>query len=1297
MVAIPESYLDPVALNASPEAAYASHPARALGIARHYAYTHPLGAFALPGGRVFEEDVATALIAHLHASADDPAFAAPGAEPSRTLITKALHQWNPGAGEVGTRRDYDIALKGLMTAVYRYRDLFSADDLNFILGTLVPGHMSGGHRFEIEFYEVTFLDIDVPETENHLLMIESCRYLINQLLHERDPGSTQYDNQANGLRDWLLGFLQVIAQHDFLEFNSRPYARLALHPLFNLYDFAADEQLRTAARILLDYTMVKYAVSSNRGRRVSPFRRQQHRINHVANTRNDLFSSLGDQVTGMFAAYTGFVSGQGNPAPLPASLTDTALIAGTSSYRPPAAAYLIAMDRATAPSLHRFFHGARPRLTASPDDADGGVEIYYHSPSFLLTAGGNFLNSGYGHDEFDFGVNSWEQTSRAQGTTLIPTRAEVRYSDLLRYESWPDFQVDPYYQVTEDDDPLAEKLTAVNLGVHRGIMAGGSLRPAEKRTIEEHSSSHSPAVCEHKGRLFLSWKGSGNENINVAAALTTTMMRIDGVEGVEGVVTLESTTEEAPAIASADGLLILAWKGAGNNQLNLAVSKDDGRTFSAATTLGDSSGMAPALATHNGRVYLSWTGEGDQQLNVARVVVIASTAGQLDIEGIEQKVVLDESSDGAPALASHDARLFLGWRGSGNEELNLAFSEDDGRSFRGKTVFSDDSTHGPTLTTHDERLYLGWKGSGNENLNVARVVLFASTAGDYGIDGLEDKVTVPEISTEPPALASAGGLLYLAWKGEGADKLNLRVSRDARFTAPGPWIWGDLPEFGFYYAAYRAPAMPIPQGMEPPFLPSLGTLGFVYAAEAAWGTFADFQARILQANGHLPAVIAHDSAVDFHAPDGTTYRIWFNLKDQKYKARITNAAGDVPDLDTLPLVGGEFLRSDDHSGRLEIHSPGCAEPLILDFRDKTRIQRSGTPACPGWYDKLWAAYSDLAIERVRKGETAFALGLTRESLHEFRQARLDSPRLSDAGLYEAARKFHEVAAAAHPNDVPVQLAAAGNAWQIYQFMAVEETPTTDQIGFLASRIANLAVYLAFGSPVTTEATNAAALARGLYARLPGDHTLDTAAIWTSEALFHHEASFRPGNPDPSAEQARQRQAAAEALALLEPVVESLPDPGLLVADLERVAALLARLIGLTTFGSPDSTPSVRCVELLRVLYSHLHDRDHRVDLADAHTSLSLRHHETSFVHGCPDPVAERTRQRDSAAEAAHLLLAMADELPSSPDRQRAAALLDRLTGLLVFGALPAPDPRTVELQDLAAQAARLRGTLLSAP
>lgn len=952
--------LGPKALNGSHEQAYASHHERMAGIARAFATLHPL---AEVSGKATENNTLH-LIGHCQAVRDDPTFVVPGQPPSRDSIPTALRRLNKGDGLVGTRRDYDMALKGLMTVAYRYPDLLNEGGVDFILDALVPDGLSGRHPPEIEILEVTFLNIDIPETENHLLMIESTRYLVNQLKRDRGGGA-EFDNRSNGLARWLTQYLQTIAQHDFLEFNARPYARLALHPIFNLYEFARDAEVKTAAHIVLDYTMMKFAVGSSRGRRVAPFRRLQHRINHVANERNFLFSPLGDQVTGMFTAFTGLLGPDFSSAGFFDTLLDNAIIAGLSSYRPPTSAYIVGMDPSVPASMHIVYHGTRPQLRGSGDVPEGGFEIYYKSPSFLITAGGAFLNSGYGSDEFDIGVEAWEQTARAQATTLIPARADTLFHDLVRFEPYPDPQVDPYADDPEDPDTLRSK--GVANGVARNLAAGGNLRPAEKKTILENSSSDSPSLALHNDTLFMAWKGSGNDNLNVARVLATRLLGIDGVEGLEWKRILSATSDTAPAITSHNGRLFIAWKGAGNENLNLAFSEDNGLTFKGATTFGDTSDYAPTLASFNGGLYYGWTGE-DDHLNVARVTLFGNTAGGFGIEGLTDKVVLGDTSDAAPALCAHNGRLFLAFKGSGNDNINLIVSS-DGRGFGGKATFGDTSSHGLSLASHQNRLYLGWKGSGNENLNVARVVLIGNTSGAFGIEGLEAKVTLGETSDSAPTLGSWKEMLFLGWTGEGSELLNLRVSPDGSFRPVGPWFFSDLTHLGFYLAAYRAPPTHPDQLVEP-----LDNLALVYAVEvsdmASRGlSFAGFRDRTIRRNLHLPPALDYGGVYRFHAPDDRDFSIWFELTGDKYNPRVVELGRPVDRFSSFPLVSGEYMSAPGgHDGLIELRHPGCeGTPIVLDFRNIDAPRRSDDRRdCPRpWVERSLALFAVARANRAR--------------------------------------------------------------------------------------------------------------------------------------------------------------------------------------------------------------------------------------------------------------------------------------------------------------------------------------------
>ncbi len=925
----PADPLAPVALDGGPAQAFASHRARANGLAWHFARTRPVEAI---GGEA-NEDNTVALIAHFHV-----ADITTGAEQEarQAAARAALRRLNRGAGEVGTFGKYDFALKGLMTIAHRYRGRLSEEDVRFILSDLVPPQIAGGHPQSVEFVEVSFLNIDLPETENHLLMTEGSRYLINQLHREFSPDDPRFDNVGNGLTGWLLGYLQTIAKHDFMEVNARPYARLSMHAVLNLYEFADDPLVRTAAQNVLDYTMVKYAVSSSRGRRVAPYRRLQPRINHQDNRSNWLYDSAGEQISGYFLACTGLTDERGAPAVFPASLDYTGMIGGTSSYRAPPAAYAIALTD-VAPALHRFHQGTRPRVLRSPDVAQPALEIYFRSPSFLISAGGMFLNSGYGNDEYGQPIKpAWRDSARAQATTLIPARANVRFHDLLRFQPYPDRYVDPYAKAPNYDDDAAERWRTfgVNTGVAHGLAAGANMRPAEKITLTTTASSSAfPALAECDGGLFLAFKGSGNDNLNLARVLTTTLYDNLGVEGVEDKHILGEESDAAPALAGLGNRLFLAWKGSGNENLNLVFTTNGGRTFRGKSTFGDTSDHAPALAAHNDILFYGWTGEGDGNLNVAKVGFRPDATSVL-----VDKATLGETSDAAPALAAHLGRLFIAWRGT-DDRLNLAFSGDDGRTFAGKMTFGETSDAAPALASSGGRLYLAWTGE-DDKLNVARVVLFGNTAGGFGIEGLEGKVTLGETSDSAPALGSWNDLLFLGWTGEGEGLVNLRVSRDGGFATAGPWLFSDLGWGGFYIAAYRAPA----NGGEED--KPLGDLGFFYAVEKAdmdarGMDFARFRALTMERNGHLPPRLDYGGTYAFNAPDDRVFSIWFQQTGDNHRARVVDLGERMERFDDLPLASGPYISAPGgHDGLVEIRRPGAeGAPLVLDSRDSLQPRR----------------------------------------------------------------------------------------------------------------------------------------------------------------------------------------------------------------------------------------------------------------------------------------------------------------------------------------------------------------------
>jgi hypothetical protein len=109
------------------------------------------------------------------------------------------------------------------------------------------------------------------------------------------------------------------------------------------------------------------------------------------------------------------------------------------------------------------------------------------------------------------------------------------------------------------------------------------------------------------------------------------------------------------------------------------------------------------------------------------------------------------------------------------------YSADNGKTFGHKLTSAEASLQAPGLCTHESNVFITWKGDGNDNLNVAQVLL-----SENSITGV-DKVILGDTSPVSPSLASLNGRLYIGWKGDGNDNLNVMC-----LASPGEI--GDFPE-----------------------------------------------------------------------------------------------------------------------------------------------------------------------------------------------------------------------------------------------------------------------------------------------------------------------------------------------------------------------------------------------------------------------------------------------------------------------------------------------------------------------
>lgn len=266
--------------------------------------------------------------------------------------------------------EYDVALKGWVALLYAFGDHLPRPVYLHVLQNLLNrrGPVDGNDHW---FGEA---GVPLPETENHILMIETSRYLTNQLLCEQGLESPSVcDNERNGASKWMLGWLRQLLSKDFIEYNARPYQDYSLMALMNLASYARDERVKTAAQNVLDYVFVKAAASSDGLRRSVPFRRLRSYDNAW------FFKGHYDPLAGFLAQLAGNNQLLGDWAR--PDFAHEMVWAAISEYRIPPPVLDVIVNRESRTFYQSFQHTT--------------TEIYFGSPGYTISGGGTSTGPAY--------------------------------------------------------------------------------------------------------------------------------------------------------------------------------------------------------------------------------------------------------------------------------------------------------------------------------------------------------------------------------------------------------------------------------------------------------------------------------------------------------------------------------------------------------------------------------------------------------------------------------------------------------------------------------------------------------------------------------------------------------------------------------------------------------------------------------------------------------------------------------------------------------------------------------------
>jgi hypothetical protein len=314
----------------------------------------------------------------------------------------------------GCHRDgeYDTAMWGLVRIVSQFGHLLQEATKDHILNTLLSGYDGRWHD-DPSFTHEGMCGLEMPESENHILLLESSRYIANNLKRNRlgPAASTKYDNVANGQQQWMLRHLQRFVEGGFYEYNGIPYQRYTYYALANLADLVpAGDPVKDAARIVIKYLDAKFVLSTANLRRHAPFRRR----NEDAIKGSDTFlGSSDDPQAGRWIYFSGrtvstdnetqpiapFAKDHGNFRKVHWWQAENLLLASITSQQP--TDFLISQFFASrsAPYFQAFTtHGSSEDKHFTMDKS--GYEIYWNDENFLISAGGSVSPHGYDYSKY---------------------------------------------------------------------------------------------------------------------------------------------------------------------------------------------------------------------------------------------------------------------------------------------------------------------------------------------------------------------------------------------------------------------------------------------------------------------------------------------------------------------------------------------------------------------------------------------------------------------------------------------------------------------------------------------------------------------------------------------------------------------------------------------------------------------------------------------------------------------------------------------------------------------------------
>lgn len=301
--------------------------------------------------------------------------------------------------------------------------------------------------------------------------------------------------------------------------------------------------------------------------------------------------------------------------------------------------------------------------------------------------------------------------------------------------------------------------------------------PAPSTTIPQPKTDRAPGAALFNGDLFVAFKHNDADEVWVTVYQNGSWTQNYKVGGTS--FTLE--TDEAPSLASFDGLLYLAYT---NKDDEVCYATFDGSTWSegAQIVIDDvdfKSDQGPYLTVYDDRLHLGVKGDGNNDLKVA----ILNAPGQNWYDGMVIGNIGDTEirSNKRPAICSFNQAFFMLYKDDGSDDINQAIHNG---SWTGGGPIQDlpdvaihpKSKEGPSLCVYAGDLFMVYRGL-SDHIYVA--VLGEDWGVNERISTLSDDTINPETDKSPCAVHT-GTQLWVFYKA-GDEKIRYATYEPVKF------------------------------------------------------------------------------------------------------------------------------------------------------------------------------------------------------------------------------------------------------------------------------------------------------------------------------------------------------------------------------------------------------------------------------------------------------------------------------------------------------------------------------------